>query len=122
MQRIHLRDRTWRVESAVKVAGDKTLFRLFDPSCAERLEALCPPEKYEVLPEESPVFSKNAVSPFEAWQSSNLALKLSCVGGDEFAAFYGGRISPEHYQFAPVARLLQLPRPSLLIADDVGLG
>ncbi len=122
MQRILLRDRPWRVESAIKVAGDKTLFRLFDPTCAERLEALCPPEEYEVLPEESPVFSKNAVSPFEAWQSSNLALKLSCVGGDEFAAFYGGRISPEHYQFAPVARLLQLPRPSLLIADDVGLG
>jgi hypothetical protein len=122
MQRILLRDRAWRVESATKVAEDKTLFRLFDPSSAERLEALCPPEIYESLPEESPVFSKNAVAPFETWQSANLALKMSGVDSGEFAAFYGGRISPEHYQFAPVARMLQLPRPSLLIADDVGLG
>jgi ERCC4-related helicase len=110
------------VESATKVAEDKTLFRLFDPSSAERLEALCPPEIYESLPEESPVFSKNAVAPFETWQSANHALKMSGVDSGEFAAFYGGRISPEHYQFAPVARMLQLPRPSLLIADDVGLG
>lgn len=122
MQRILLRDRIWRVESAMKVADDKTLFRLLDPSNAERLEALCPPEQFESLAEEAPTFSKTSLAPFESWQSSNLALKLSCVGGDEFAAFYGGRISPEHYQFAPVARLLQLPRPSLLIADDVGLG
>jgi hypothetical protein len=122
MQRILLRDRAWRVESATKVAEDKTLFRLFDPSSGERLEALRPPEIYESLPEESPVFSKNAVAPFESWQSANLALKMSSVDSGEFAAFYGGRISPEHYQFAPVARMLQLPRPSLLIADDVGLG
>jgi hypothetical protein len=104
------------------MAEDKTLFRLFDPSSAERLEALCPPEIYESLPEESPAFSKNAVAPFETWQSANLALKMSGVDSGEFAAFYGGRISPEHYQFAPVARMLQLPRPNLLIADDVGLG
>jgi SNF2 family DNA or RNA helicase len=122
MQRILLRDRIWRVESATRVADERTLFRLLDPSNAERLEALCPPEQFETLAEETPTFSKTSLAPFEAWQSSNLALKLSCVDGDEFAAFYGGRISPEHYQFAPVARLLQLPRPSLLIADDVGLG
>ena len=90
MQRIRLRDRTWRVESATKVAEDKTLFRLFDPNSAERLEALCPPEIYESLPEEAPVFTKSAIAPLEAWQSSNLALKLSCVEADEFAAFYGG--------------------------------
>ena len=122
MQKILLRDRAWLVESATKVAEDKTLFRLFDPNCAERLEALCPPETYEPLPEEAPVFAKSAVAPLEAWQSTNLALKMSCMDSGEFAAFYGGRISPEHYQFAPVARMLQLPRPSLLIADDVGLG
>jgi len=122
MRRIFLRDRVWRVESATRVAEDKTLFRLFDPSNAERLEALCPPEEFEPLAEEAPTFSRSAIAPFEAWQSANLALKLSCVDAGEFAAFYGGRISPEHYQFAPVARMLQLPRPSLLIADDVGLG
>jgi ERCC4-related helicase len=122
MQRIFLRDRIWRVESATRVAEDMTLFRLFDPTNADRLEALCPPEEFEPLAEESPSFSRNAVAPFETWQSANLALKLSCVETGQFAAFYGGRISPEHYQFAPVARMLQLPRPSLLIADDVGLG
>ena len=110
------------MESATKVAEHKTLFRLFDPSSAERLEALCPPETYESLPQESPVFSKNAVAAFETWQPFNLALKMSSMDSGEFAAFYGGRISPEHYQFAPLAPMLQLPRPSLLIADDVGLG
>ncbi len=122
MQRILLRDRVWRVESATKVAEDRTLFRLFDPNSVERLEALCPPEIYESLPEEAPVFSKSSVAPLESWQSANLALKMSCLDSGDFAAFYGGRISPEHYQFTPVARMLQLPRPSLLIADDVGLG
>jgi hypothetical protein len=51
---------------------------------------------HEPLPEESPVFAKNAVAPFEPWQPANLALKMSGVDSGEFAAFYGGRISPEH--------------------------
>lgn len=33
-----------------------------------------------------------------------------------------GRVALEAYQFAPTLRLLAKPRPSLLIADDVGLG
>ncbi|MHC5039835.1 MAG: DEAD/DEAH box helicase, partial [Planctomycetota bacterium] len=33
-----------------------------------------------------------------------------------------GRISLEPFQLAPVLRLLALPKPRLLIADDVGLG
>jgi ERCC4-related helicase len=122
MKRILLRDRVWRVDSATNVAENRTLFRLLDAENGERLEALCPPEEFESVAEEAPTFSKNAVSAFGAWQSANLALKLSCVDSGDFAAFYGGRISPEHYQFAPIALLLQLPRPSLLIADDVGLG
>jgi hypothetical protein len=64
MQRILLRDRIWRVESATRVAEDMTLFRLFDPTNADRLEALCPPEEFEPLAEESPSFSRNALAPF----------------------------------------------------------
>ena len=42
----------------MKLAEDKTLFRLLDPRNAERLEALCPPEQFETLAEEAPTFSK----------------------------------------------------------------
>ncbi|MBI5385585.1 MAG: DEAD/DEAH box helicase [Verrucomicrobia bacterium] len=122
MARVLLRDRVWRVESAADVAEGKRLFNLFDLVSGDRLQALCPPEAFQLLLEDAPPFSKAAVAPFQVWCSAHLAVRFAAFQDGEFAAFYGGRISPEHYQFAPVARLLQLPRQSLLIADDVGLG
>ncbi|MHC4598156.1 MAG: helicase-related protein [Planctomycetota bacterium] len=43
-------------------------------------------------------------------------------GPDTLHAIAHGRISLEPFQLAPALRLLSLPRPRLLIADDVGLG
>lgn len=123
MKRIFARDRVWRVQTEADVADGKELLTLLDPEGGDILQILSPPEKYEVLPEEAPEFTQRALSPWKPWFETHQAIRLSSLGnGNYFAAFSAGRISPEPYQFAAVAKLLQSPRPRLLIADDVGLG
>ncbi|MCU0724039.1 MAG: SNF2-related protein, partial [Planctomycetes bacterium] len=52
-----------------------------------------------------------------------LAFEIGCsFGPDRLGALAHGRIALEPYQLEPLLRLLSLPRPRLLIADDVGLG
>jgi hypothetical protein len=73
------------------------------------------------LAEPAPVFDRRALTPYGIWRSLHEALIQAAPAG-RYAAFHAGRISPEPYQFAPLARMLASPRRSLLIADDVGLG
>ncbi|MBI2318343.1 MAG: hypothetical protein HYU75_15430, partial [Betaproteobacteria bacterium] len=65
---------------------------------------------------------RRSLTPYGIWRSLHDALRLQSPNDGQYAAFHAGRISPEPYQFAPLARLLSGPRRSLLIADDVGLG
>ena len=121
MTTIRLRDRIWKVRRQIPL-GERIHFELLDPANGELLQALCPPEEYETIAEAPPVLSDRARSSWQTWQDRHEALAFSAWGESQYAALFAGRISPEPYQFAPAARLFQLPCPNLLIADDVGLG
>lgn len=121
MQRVLVRGEVWRVREDVAL-GDRHLLRLQDPATGETLEVLCPPDEYQPLPEPAPVLDRRALTPWSVWRMLHRALELSAPPSGCFAAFHACRITPEPYQFAPLARLLSDPRRSLLIADDVGLG
>lgn len=102
--------------------GERVALRLEDPTTGETIEALCPPDEFEPLPEPAPSLDRRALTPLTHWRTLHNALQLQTLPDGQYAAFVGARISPEPYQFAPLARLLSGPRRGLLIADDVGLG
>ena len=57
------------------------------------------------------------------WRLHHLAGLLDQVfGPDALVATQPGRLTIERYQLVPLMRALELPRPRLLLADDVGLG
>ncbi len=121
MRQIQLRGQAWRVREKVAL-GPRTRFVLEDPASGETVEALCPPDEFLPLPEPAPSLDKRSLTPYGVWQSQHAALRIQTPPEGRYAAFVSGRLSPEPYQFAPLARLLTGPRRSLLIADDVGLG
>ncbi len=103
--------------------GDRQLFNLLDPQGGGILTVLSPPETVEQISDPAPVFEQRAVTPWQGWfLDHQVACTTALNNNGEFAAFYSGRISPEPYQFAHVDKPPQLPRPRLLVADDVGLG
>lgn len=58
-----------------------------------------------------------------AWRTHHVAALLDQVfGPDALVAAQPGRLTIEPYQLVPLMRVLELPRPRLLLADDVGLG
>jgi hypothetical protein len=102
--------------------GERAIFHLEDPVTGETIEALCPPDEFEPLAEPEPTLDRRSLTPFSYWRTLHDALRLQSPPEGQYAAFIAGRISPEPYQFAPLARLLGGPRRGVLIADDVGLG
>lgn len=105
-----------------KQLGSRQFLSLRDVESGEPFEALCPPEEYEALAEPAPALDRRALTPFRRWCQLHGAVVIQTPPVDGYAGLVAGRISPEPYQFAPVARLLAGPRRGLLIADDVGLG
>jgi superfamily II DNA or RNA helicase len=94
-----------------------------DSESPNLLELLHPPDSIEHLPAADLTLEANGLDSFASWSAAHLALATGLVretGLLSGARF--GRVALEAYQLAPVLRVLAKPRPSLLVADDVGLG
>ncbi|ROR02914.1 helicase-related protein [Desulfosoma caldarium] len=123
--RILLRDRPWRVR---KVTGAGERHRIVEVEALDgdhpaELSVVVPPEEITPLPGEAIQFDLRGLDSFASWSRAHLILAATLVR--ETGLLTGarfGRVAIEAYQLAPALRLLAKPRPSLLIADDVGLG
>ena len=113
------------MRKVTSAGDDRHLFELdaLDGDIPGTLSAVVPPEAAVVLPNEAVQFDITGLDSFAAWSRAHRVLETTLVretGLLSGARF--GRVALEAYQLAPTLRLLAKPRPSLLIADDVGLG
>ncbi len=108
------------------VNGASTLVHLVaanSPDGEKELTVLSPPDAIIPCPSQSLTFDVNAIEPLAAWQRNHRLLELTAQKGSSlFQGVYAGRVLLHSYQLAPVKKLLSKVRPSILIADDVGLG
>ncbi len=123
--RVLVRDRPWRVRKIVDVAEQHRIVEIeaADGESPRALSVVTPPEPLVPLPSEEVQFDLSGLDSFAAWSHAHRILGATLVretGLLSGARF--GRVTLEAYQLAPTLRLLANPRPSLLIADDVGLG
>jgi len=123
--RILLRDRLWVVRQVTEMEGGRLLLKLdaLDGDEPASLEVAVPPEELQALPTEDLYFDLAQLDSLATWANAHRILAATLVqnaGLISGARF--GRVNLEAYQLVPALRLLAKPRPSLLIADDVGLG
>lgn len=122
--RVRVRDRVWRVARMQNLPQSRVVLEI-EPvgNGSGRISVVAPPEKIERLPGEELQFESRGFDAFVPWSANlrilgaTLTRETGLITGARF-----GRVVLEAYQLAPVLRLLAKPRPSLLIADDVGLG
>jgi hypothetical protein len=104
MRRVFLRGSRWLVRDNTTL-GSRVALRLEDPVSGETIEAFCPPDEFEPLPEPAPTLDRRSLTPFSHWRTLHEAMRLQTPPVGQYSAFVAGRISPEPYQFAPLARL-----------------
>lgn len=104
-------------------AGEQRLYRL---RCLEGgldldlLDILSPFESVEPLATE---LNPRRAARLQEWRVYHDAFLLEqALGPSALLAAQPGRLRIAAYQLVPVLRVLQMPRPRLLLADDVGLG
>jgi hypothetical protein len=108
MKRVVLRGQTWAVSERSPL-GNRELLRLLNPDSGQQLEVLCPPDQYEPLAEPATELTRQALAPYAVWRALHESIRLAAPAPGEYAALAAGRIVPESYQFAPLARLLSGP-------------
>ena len=123
--RVLMRDRTWRVTAQRSIAESTVTLELeaLDREPPARLSVVSPPEEVMPVPSETVCFDPTALDAFGPWARAHALLGATLV--QESSVLTGarfGRVQLEAYQLAPALRMLSKPRPSLLLADDVGLG
>lgn len=123
--RILLRDRPWRIRKVVPGGNDHRILEVeaLDGDTPRTLSVVTPPEEATPLPNQDVEFDRAGFESLATWANAHriigatLVRETGLLTGARF-----GRVGLEAYQLAPALRLLAKPRPSLLIADDVGLG
>jgi hypothetical protein len=123
--RVLLRDRPWRVQKVISAGDSRHIVEVeaLDGDSPGALSVVIPPEEATPLPSEELEFDIRGLDSFAGWSRAHLILAATLV--QETGLLTGarfGRVALEAYQLAPCLRLLAKPRPSLLVADDVGLG
>ena len=130
-QIVRVRNQTFLVQDIYPYATPEATFHkvtlesLEDHRLGTSLEVIW---ELEVSPRVEEVLSfpdLSAWDPPERLASLLLSLQwteASVFARDSFTAPFRGAIEIEPYQLEPVARALAMPRVSLLLADDVGLG
>ncbi|MDH7513098.1 MAG: helicase-related protein [Clostridiales bacterium] len=123
--RILVRDRPWVVREVNAPYGTQAILKLqaIDEITPPQLTIISPPEEIAVLPSRDVEFDPRGLDSFSAWSMAHRILGISLIR--ETTLLTGvryGRVALEAYQLAPTLRILSKVRPSLLIADDVGLG
>lgn len=94
---------------------------LDEPFRNDEITVLHPIE--DVEPDEIPELDLNKPGRIAGFHLLMDAIRLSLAPGDDrLVASSRSKIDFEPYQQVPALRALELPRPRLLIADDVGLG
>ena len=127
-QRVRIREREWQIEDVQEherpgggAVETLTVSGLAGDVQGERTTFYWPVEDVEVV-EPAPLSFRLDGSELE-WQRFHDAILLSMAQGRSTLSSLGmGRVRVEDYQLVPVLAALRLPRPRLLIADDVGLG
>ena len=123
--RVLVRERPWRVTKVQAIADPHVILELdaLDGDHPRHLSVVAPPEQPVALPPEEIFFDLAGLDSLRSWSlnhriiAATLVRETGLISGARF-----GRVSLEAYQLAPAMRLLASPRPSLLVADDVGLG